>query len=287
MLEEREQQLKGSRIKRKTYERLTMQFVRHLTRKGISENSARAKSVAIRSFFAFYEMPLVLRKGMLPSTYVTSKDHVFTLDELRRMFELGDTRDKAWLTICKDLMLRVTDIVGLEREILKTRKFQLKTQKQGIIAHCHISDEAMYCLENYWETIPESKWAFPSIGSHISDQALNDALRRLWNMAFRDEEPRGKLRLHCLRKFGISTLANLGINTWIIKRMVGKKIAPDMAAYLTDLNIDEAFLKYEMVTRLNAQVDGTLKMVAALLTHPEKLEELQTNIKEWLKHVEE
>jgi len=43
MLEERERHLTADRVKRKTYERLTVQFVNHLIKKGISENSARAK----------------------------------------------------------------------------------------------------------------------------------------------------------------------------------------------------------------------------------------------------
>ncbi|UCG36012.1 MAG: hypothetical protein JSV64_05115 [Candidatus Bathyarchaeota archaeon] len=69
--------------------------------------------------------------------------------------------------------------------------------------------------------------------------------------------------------------------------MVGKKISPDMEAYLTDLKIYGAFFKYEMATRLDVEHDEQLKVINALIAHPERLAEIQKEVEKWRKYTDQ
>jgi len=51
------------------------------------------------------------------------------------------------------------------------------------------------------------------------------------------------IRFHELRSYKISALTNLGVNTWAIMRMTGKKVSGDINVYLTGVNLKEIFKK--------------------------------------------
>jgi integrase len=233
----------------------------------------------VRSFFKFHREPLVVQKR-IKSIEVKKQYHTFTKDELVKMVQVGDLDEKALIMLGVQLGIRVGDFVSLQRKpILEAYlnsngifplQFEIETEKEGVLSICHISKDVYEMLKIYWAQAPKSEYAFPSNNGRvfISEDRANDIIKNTWRKAY-PERRDVKVRFHELRSYKISTLANFGVNEWIIKKMTGKKISSDMNGYLTGINLKEAFTKalealtltqgsdrnYEAMEKLKKEID--------------------------------
>jgi hypothetical protein len=283
------------------YEKVVVQFHNWLQTEYISRNtgkplsSASARSVVapIRGFFSYYRYPIMLRKGELGARTPSLGDHKLTIEQIRKMYHVGDGKERALLSCGKDLMLRVGDFVRLKRapilEQIDTSihakieypiEFDIMTKKEKTPCRCHLMRESIEDLRRYWETVPNSKFVFVDFkGNHLKEDYMNDMLRSLWRKAFRDpklEKLYDKtLRWHCLRKLGESSLSNAGIqNIYRVNLMVGKKIPDDQWVYLQQMNLKPDFEKVESLISIHGRTNAELSEIDAIKKHVDEQDKI-------------
>ena len=194
------------------------------------------------------------------------------------MFKQGDLKERTILACGKDLWLRAGDFKELKRSFIQLLiqrekekaanegrepdviEFELMTEKEKEPASCHLSIETIELLSEYLRTYPESPQSdklFP-----MSQDALNDLLRRLARKGRITKT--GKIRRHCLRKFGI-TLMHGKIQEPVMNFMVGKHIDESLRTYIQ--NNDETRKAFKMLeplislTKSNGNGNGSRKLI--------------------------
>lgn len=240
----------------KFHQWLKTEYVSPKTGRPLSHNSATSYIAPLRGFFAFHRESLELtttQQAKIALVEVGKKYHIFRREELAEMVRVGDLEEKAAILLGACEGIRVGDFVSqLRRPIIEAYKdfgefpleFEVETEKKGVVAVCHVTEETYRALETYWETIPQSKYVFPSNSRHISNDHANDILKGTWLKAFPDRKD-ARIRFHELRSYKMSALSNAGINQWHIKRMVGKKVSPDILTYLEGIDLRADFMKAE------------------------------------------
>jgi integrase len=231
------------------------------TGKPLSESSALSVCTAIRGFFAYHRYSLEIKKEGLPSSEKvegTQQDHAFDIYQLRSMFNMGDLRERTILACAKDLMLRIGDFTSLKRDLIElaikreqelaeneTREpdiveFEILTEKEKEPCSCHLSKETIELLNEYLKTYPKTEKLFP-----ITEDALNDTIKKLAQKS--KITLSGKVRFHCLRKFGI-TIMHGKVTEPVMKYMVGKHISKDLRTYIQ--NNRETFKAFKLIEPL-------------------------------------
>ncbi|MCJ7634095.1 tyrosine-type recombinase/integrase [Candidatus Bathyarchaeota archaeon] len=230
-----------------------------------SHNSVVVQVAMVKSFFKHLREPLQVQ-GNIKFRESKKRYHAYTKDELTKMVSVGDLEERALIMLGAQLGIRVHDFVSMKRNsILEAYQnsngefpleFEIETEKESIISVGHMSKEVYEALQFYWASIKESEYAFPSnndpsVDIPISDQRANDILKNCWLKAFPERSDiKNKIRFHELRSFKISTLVNLGTNQWVIQKMTGKKVSPDINVYLAGINFKEVFMKAEQALSL-------------------------------------
>jgi len=222
------------------------------------QNTCRNVTNSAIQFLKYFDTPLKLRRAL--GIYRTEKaidDHKLTIDELRRMASVADLKEQVILEVLllglrigDAITLKVSDLDKLEQDA--PIDLQLRATKEGTVYETFISQEFKELLKLYLPTV-EGLWLFKGIrkDSHAKDETLNIALRNLAKRA--GVKLHGRLHWHCGRKLVMTTGAQLGINSWIIKKLVGKSVEMSDDTYLyTDLK--EGFLKIHGVLKLKPMV---------------------------------
>jgi len=240
---------------------LQTEYKSKTTQKPLSESSALSVVTAIRGFFAYHRYSLEIKKDALPSSEKvegTQQDHSFDIYQLRSMFNMGDLRERTILACAKDLWLRIGDFINLKRDLIElaikremelaeneTREsdiveFELITEKEKEPCSCHLSKETIELLNDYMKTYPKTEKLFP-----ITEDALNDIIKKLAQKS--KITLSGKVRFHCLRKFGI-TIMHGKVTEPVMKYMVGKHISKDLRTYIQ--NNRETFKAFKLIEPL-------------------------------------
>ena len=97
---------------------LLVQWTKEQVENGIPINSVLAYITSVRAFLDFNEKPLGELPN-LPSMHKTIKDHVFSTDDLKKMWNISDTRDKALIATFASLGLGMSDVLNLDTEYIK------------------------------------------------------------------------------------------------------------------------------------------------------------------------
>ena len=106
-----------------------LQFFQWLqTEKGLNRNSARARCVPIQSFFAYIKQPLNL-KNKLPAISIKIEQWRPSLEDLQKVYRLGDISVKAWLSLSRDCPARMGDLLKITSE-QRARAYSLFWQPQ-------------------------------------------------------------------------------------------------------------------------------------------------------------
>jgi len=229
----------------KFFKWLQTEYVSARTKKPLSEGSAFHSVNTIRSFFAFHRYTLEIQKDKLPSSEKLGSvytDHAFDIYQLRSMFQCGDLRERTVLSCAKDLWFRVGDFSKINRELIELAikrekeqaenekrdldvvEFEITTEKEKEPASCHLSHETLELLEQYLKTYPKTEFLFD-----LSEKALNDIIVRLAKESKITLD--GRVRFHCLRKFGITTMHGK-VTEPVMKYMCGKHISKDLRTYI-------------------------------------------------------
>ena len=233
----------------KKYGSIVLQYYQARLSAGYSINSARADTIAPRSFFASQCQKVRIQKGKIAKAQIAMGEHSFSQDELKKAFYFGDVKQKAILSTAVSLGWSPVDFLSLEVSFIKPFIEKAKAEKSDFVqfvytrqktdetAICHLMPEAIESLDAYLKTIPEdAKFLWYSPSNHdepISNKALNDILKGMVKQA--SIMTTGDIKFNLMRKFTFSTLQRLGMTDPESRVCVGKTVAPDILTYLINL----------------------------------------------------
>jgi len=245
------------------FEKEIEKFHSYLQSQGYSTNTSRNLTIGIRQLFRFYQMPVRIRAGSkVTKTVKTSKNFPLRIEDVRKMFEVADLRERVILSMATDLGLRISDFIKLKKNELPSlnqetpMSFETMTNKEEVVAHGFLSKETVDLLKVYLPTLEKKKdnpYLFPSNGKrHISDEWLNRLLQRLAEKA--KIALNGKsLTFHCFRKMLLSAAIDSGIGLTAGKKLVGKAIAQSDDTYLTTVNLRNKFIQLKRFQTIKEQ----------------------------------
>ena len=260
ILEERVSDWTSSDLfRKKRFAREIEKFHSYLIKeKSYSPNSATYYCQGIRALFSFYEMPVKV-SSEIDKRVMTSRDYVPRIDQYAEIFKVADNlRDKLIVSMGLTLAWRIGDFAKIKKNELPNLDqeppipFEIVSEKEDVVAKSFLSDEVVELLKEYLPTLPEqSPYLFPSNGKgHLDHTTFNRIVRELAAKAKIKIPKRKRIRFHCFRKRFLSEAANLRIDVNIAKILVGKAVEPAMLAYLSEINLKEAFIKISERLRL-------------------------------------
>ena len=206
ILKLREQDLSSDDIhQRRRFEKEIEKFHQSLLDKGYSINTARTMTLGIIQIFRFYDMPIKKRYGSkISRTVISTRDHMLTIFDIRKMYKVGDLRARTLLCMGKDLGWRISDFLSIlktdVKPLLKKKPpvpFKKLTQKEKVPAYSFLSNETLQHLKTYLPTLdPNNKWLWEGKrrNNHLDAESVNDLLKKLAKDA--QIEPTGSLHFH-------------------------------------------------------------------------------------------
>ena len=185
--------------------------------KGLSQNSARTKVIAIQSFFSYYDQPIKVSKK-LPELSMKIESYRPSVEDLQKVYSFGDLNVKAWLSLSIDCPARIGDLLRIARRVKTSEEneFLIESQKESIVGKVYISDRTRE-LFSMRLTLPTSKRGIAKLLERACDTA---GVHRI--------------NPHLLRKLWISTAINLGIQQTIVKILTFKAVEKSLLTYFLD-----------------------------------------------------
>jgi len=228
---------------------IVLQYYQARLSAGYSINSARADSVAPRSFFSSQCQEVKIARGKIAKAQIATGEHSFAQDELKKAFYFGDVKQKAILSTAVSLGWSSIDFLSLEVNFIKPYiekatvekldfvQFIYTRQKTDETAICHLMPESIESLDAYLKTVPkDAKFLWYSPSNHnepLTNKALNDILKGMVKQA--SIMTTGDVKFNLLRKFTFSTLQRFGMTESESRVCVGKTVSPDILTYLINL----------------------------------------------------
>jgi len=245
-----------------------LHFQSYLIAEGFKPNTVRSLVNAVRSFYTSQCESVRGLKRKVVAIQQAKGEHVFSLKDLREMFTIGKTRDKAILSVATSLGWEVSAILDMERDYFESLVKRAKSQKQQFISFNWqrkktnatqfgiLNPLALEWLGKYLEATKDK----PSVklwNGLISD-SMNDIIKRLTKEA--NVQTTGRIRFHLIRKWLMQTLSSNGFNSFEVKLIMGKAISVSDLTYLQQLK-DSCLEKYKNIYAFNLALNGHLAQV--------------------------
>jgi len=281
----------------KEWGNILLRFQSEMLEKGIKKNGKPYKKggvrnavVAVQSFFSSTCQKLTIRRGRIIPVQMRTDGHIFSINDLRKMFDIADTRDKAILSTAVSLGWSISDFLSLKRkfieDLIKRARsensefifFDLQRGKTDARTLGILSPEAINWLEQWLRCSEETEflWSSPR-GERLKDDTISDILNRLAKES--GIVTTGAVYFHAFRKFLMTSLSNAGLNEFEIKTIVGKDISISDVTYLRIK--EEAFSKYKQAypsfslikTEANGKIEGLKEALRQLEKENKELKE--------------
>jgi integrase len=249
------------------WERLVLDFKKWLVdEKGLSQSSATSAAMAVRGFFSFHYKPLMYRaqeSRKLRDSYRSTEDYLFSREDLKKMVEFANLKEKYILIAGKSFGLRAGDFLDLKRGELEpyiSREVpisigKINTGKENIPAYPFIDTDAQPIIKLMIEQMTRDGRTKPTdrMLSLKWEKELSQTLKRLAKRAGIETGNR-QVRFHCLRKFLCDNLSRfMSESKW--KQVVGKKI--DEKAYISPESLREDYKRAMTETTFAKPIDET------------------------------
>jgi integrase len=290
ILEMRKADLKSDdTFKKKRFERELEKFHAYLKAakpqgEGAAPNSARTLCSGLRQFFNYYEVDITLRRGSpIGKSQITDKTYPLTIEDVRRMFNVADMKQRVMLSMAKDLGLRIGDFVRIKKADLPDLNqeppipFDVTTHKEGTVAKCHLSAETVDLLKTYAPMLANNPnpYLFPSNSEgFLKEDTIGWNLKQLAEKADITIPAGKRLTFHAFRKLFISTGKNLNLDPDTVKALCGKGVAQDIMTYMTTVKWREAFSKIADVLKIQGFTAKNHVRLEDLEERNKKLEEM-------------
>jgi len=223
---------------------LILDYKNKMLASGKSVNGVLSVIVAVRSYLIDIDKAVTFRRGQLPSIQADTDSHVFTNGDLKRMFDVGGTFEKALLATAASEGWEISAFLEQDRNIVERRiehakqnglrfVFFLSTRgKTGMPRLCVLNPLAVEWLSKYFVIRnDDDPRLFP-----ITVEGVQKLLVRLAKDA--DLKTTGNLRFHRIRAWLMSRLSRCGFNEFQIKYILGKAIGVSDATYLHTLQAE-------------------------------------------------
>jgi integrase len=253
-----------------SWERKVIEFKNWMAEKGYATYTATAATMAVRSFFEFHRCHLEFRSQesskIAKRTRVT-EDYRFGLEDLRKMFEVADLKEKYVLTAGKSFGLRAGDFLRLARGDLDPYIDKgeppisigsYRTQKEGIVAYPFIDSDALEVIRLRIDQMTREGHikATDKMLPYGYEVQLSRVIKRLVIRAGINVGVK-EIRFHCMRKFLIDRLSSfMSESKW--KQIVGKSISE--SAYVSPDSLREDYKRAtaETAFKKTAEIEGRL-----------------------------
>jgi integrase len=258
------------------WERTVLEFKRWiLENKRLSPNTATTAAMAVRGFFAFHYVPLQYRRQerrTLAETKRKTEDYLFTVEDLKRMADVANLKEKYVVIAGKSFGLRASDFLRLTRGDLEPyidRKVpisigKMNTIKENVPAYPFIDTDAQPVIKIMIQRMNRKGRTKPSerMLTYKRGKELTAVLKRLADWAGLKTGNK-RVRFHCLRKFLIDNISSLmSESKW--KQIVGKKISE--SAYVSPDSLREDYERAMSKTVFTKAAEGDVEKLAKRMT---------------------
>jgi site-specific recombinase XerD len=270
-------------------------------RKGkFAANSINGTLGALNSFLDQYDMKVNF-KGKRVRRTMDINSHNFSNGDLAAMFELGNTKEKALLSLAVSLGWEVSAVLGLERKRIQDYVNRAKAEdtqffyfidqrgKTGVPRLGILNPLALEWLEKWLEESKDTplrkRWGTESRDRVVSDlfditsEGANKILRRLARETH--IKTTGRVHFHKLRSWVISGLSRAGFNEFQLKYAVGKAIPMTDFTYLQTIEeqIRERYPEaYEAYLNIKTPVRAMTELTKSLEEKTRELNELKAKV---------
>lgn len=224
--------------------------------KGRRDNTICSTLGALNSFLDTYDMKINF-KGKMVRREMDLDSHTFSNGDLTKMFDLGNTKEKALLSLAVSLGWEVSAVLGLPRRQLQSYIDRARSERKQFFYF--LSQRAKtnaprlgvlnpLALEWCGKWLTQSENFIPrqrkkdkqirvvSDVFDITEEGANKIMRRLAKEAH--IVTTGRVHFHKLRGWVISGLSRAGFNEFQIKFCVGKAIPMTDFTYLQTLQME-------------------------------------------------
>lgn len=221
-------------------------------KKGMSDNSTRAYVMTVRAFYNSQCEPIKGLRNKIVSARLAIGEHAFSVSDLKRIWHIANTRDKALIACGCSLGWESSAILNMKKEFFANLVKRARDQEQEFICFDTVREKtsskqigilnpcALDSLERWISKNTNTTSAL--LWNGLTQDGLNKILKRLTKEA--NIVTMGKIRWHLLRKWLMNTLSASGLNSFEIKIILGKAISASDATYLQTLK-QTAFEKYK------------------------------------------
>lgn len=217
----------------------------------VPQNTARITTNAVIQFLKFNGIEPRYRKALgIYKTVIAKNQLLLTIDAVQKMGEVADLKEQVILEVFL-LGLRIGDVARLEWKDFLEDEFQLLTAKEEEAAWIFISPEFRELLNKYIPQLDkENKYLLQSShGEHLTSKQLDNNLKTLAKRASVGQDGKS-VHWHLGRKLVLRTGAELGLNQWSAKMLVGKAVSADIATYIQGTNLKNDAAKLQNVLKL-------------------------------------
>ena len=267
-------------------------------------NTVLSHLTAVGSFLEHHDRPIKWKRARVkPRPDVSS--HVFSNGDLSKMFQVGDIRDKAMLSLACSLgweisaftklkRKKIQDLIGRAKETEESYVyFRNVRQKTGVLRLGVLNPLALKYVDKWLQRSTPKKKEKINPTSEIfglTDRGIQNRLKILSRRA--GIKTTGDVRFHNIRKWTMSGLNRSGFNEFQIKFVLGKAIPMSDATYLQTLE-QEVRERYPSAYEnyLNLETSVPRKAVDAvskdLETKTEEIEALKMQLQELTQRFED
>jgi integrase len=258
-----------------SWEKKVLAFKNWFIAEGAAETSARTASSVVRGFFSFYRLPLKFRRTETTQLKKASRkyeDYRFSRDDLKRMFDVANLKEKYIVTAGKSFGLRAGDFLKLTRGDLEPYLDreppisigEYATEKEGVVAYPFIDIDAQPVIKLMLEKMDREGKTKPT-DKILKFKRTIELTRNLKRIAQKAGLNVGNkvVRFHCLRKFLTDRLASfMSESKW--KQIIGKKISE--GAYVSPDSLRDDYTRAMAETCFTTTLEGDVAKIARLET---------------------
>jgi integrase len=272
-------------------------------------NTILSHLTAVSSFLDHHDKTIKWKRARVkPRPDVSS--HIFSDNDLSRMFQVGDTRDKAMLSSASSLGWEISGFVRLKRKKLEKLIERAKENDEKFIYFRNIRQKtgaprlgvlnplAVKWLDKWFKTRKSQKKMGKRVNAvsdifKLTDRGIQNRLKILAKRA--EIKTTGDIRFHNIRKWVMSGLSRSGFNEFQIKYFLGKAIPMTDQVYLQTLEqeIRERYPEaYENHLDISTTIDKDLKKKTKFLKEENeklkrRIESLESQKQERSQDIEE
>jgi integrase len=200
------------------------------TYKKCTPSSASSVTFGLASFFKYFELPLQLKR-VIPNTSMKIEDYAPNLEDLQKVFRLGDLQTKVLLSLMRDSPCRVGDLVKKVIPQLPKKEFMIESEKENVVGKVYFADSTIELFNQMAKT---------GLSLPTTERGIAKMLEKACKVA--DLPP---LNPHLLRKFFFSIGVNLNINEITLKVLMFKSVPKDVLTYV--LNKENLKTSWQMI----------------------------------------